>query len=212
MARTRDEALLYLDLHPCECGSMETDWEKSTITDAGGLAARYGGACAECGAEREYTFALPNRETFPKGWPTYGGAEPSQLLDAGEWLLVSDRVASNVPPDAENAGHALSMARAAVEEVLKFIPEDQERVPDHGFWTERGVEFREVEPGRFRRERLEVVRDTYLDLHRELNRAPRPDQSPAPDQDASQDRGQDAPQDKRQGEDAPQDKRQDEEG
>ena len=106
-------------------------------------------------------FGLPERETAPEGWPTFGGPEPSQLIDAGEWLWVADHVASSVPPDPEEGARALSMARAAVEEVLKFVPGGWDRVPDQGFWTERGLRVRTAEPGRFRVERLLVVRDTY---------------------------------------------------
>ncbi|MBN6056461.1 hypothetical protein JYK22_31325 [Nonomuraea sp. RK-328] len=163
MARTRDEALLYLDLTPCACGSVETPWESGVVGVAEELAVAYAGICSDCGAEREYVFGLPERETAPHGWPTFGGEEPSQLIDAGEWLWVADQVASSVPPDPEEGARALSMARAAVEEVLKFVPAGRDRVPEQGFWTDRGLRVRTAEPGRFRVERLLVVRDTYRD-------------------------------------------------
>ncbi|TMR08414.1 hypothetical protein ETD86_47910 [Nonomuraea turkmeniaca] len=165
VARTRDEAHLYLDLHPCVCGSVETAWDSGVVHVAGELAACYDGICADCGMEREFMFALPQREVMPEGWPTFGGPEPSQLLDAGEWLWVSDLTAGNVPADDRNAARqALAMARATVDEVLKFIPDGHEHVPDHAFWSELGRQVRDAEPARFRRERLEVVRDTYRDL------------------------------------------------
>jgi hypothetical protein len=162
VARTRDEAHLYLDLHPCACGSAETMWDNGLVIVEGELASCYEGACQECGAEREYLFGLPEREVMPKGFPTFGGPEPSQLLDAGEWLWVSDRTASHVPPGEER--EALAIARAAVEEVIKFIPPGEETVPDDGFWSERGIAVREAEPGRFQLDRLLVVRNTYRDL------------------------------------------------
>jgi hypothetical protein len=165
VARTRDEAHLYLDLHPCRCGSVETAWDSGAVDVAGELAVCYDGICAGCGVEREFVFALPQREVMPEGWPTFGGPEPSQLLDAGEWLWVSDLTAGNVPTNDQNAARqALVMARAAVEEVMKFIPDGHERVPDHAFWSELGRQVRDAEPARFQRERLEVVRDTYRDL------------------------------------------------
>lgn len=160
-ARTRDEALLYLDLTPCACGSMETPWESGVVGVAERLAVVYAGFCTGCGAAREYVFDLPERETAPRGWPTFGGPEPSLLIDAGEWLWVADHVASGVPPAPEEAARALAMARAAVEEVLKFVPDGADRVPDEAFWTDRGRSVRTREPGRFRVERLLVVRDTY---------------------------------------------------
>ncbi|MGW5688786.1 hypothetical protein [Nonomuraea sp. NPDC003754] len=164
VARTRDEALVYLDLNPCECGSVETEWDSGVVSVEGSLATCYSGVCEGCGAEREHLFSLPRRETMPVGWPAFGGTEPSELLDAGEWMWLADLTAGNVPDDPENARRTLSMARAAVEEVLKFIPEGRDDVPAEAFWTARGREVRAAEPPRFRRDRLQVVRDTYRDL------------------------------------------------
>ncbi|MEV3984473.1 hypothetical protein [Nonomuraea sp. NPDC049758] len=164
IARTRDEALVYLDLNPCACGSMETEWDSGVVSVQGALATCYSGVCEGCGAEREHLFSLPAREVLPVGWPTFGGPEPSELLDAGEWMWLADLTAGNVPDDPEDGRRALSMARAAVEEVLKFIPEGQEDVPAGAFWSARGREVRAAEPPRFRRDRLTVVRDTYRDL------------------------------------------------
>ena len=36
LARTRDEALLYMDLHPCEnCGATRADWKNGLTSDEG---------------------------------------------------------------------------------------------------------------------------------------------------------------------------------
>jgi hypothetical protein len=70
--------------------------------------------------------------------------------------------ASDVPTDDPTAGlNALSIAVAAMNEILKFIPAGAETVPDEAFWSERGRRVRDQEPGRFDRERLLVVRDSY---------------------------------------------------
>jgi hypothetical protein len=165
VARTRDEAHLYLDLRPCDCGSVETEWESGVVAVDAALAIAYSGTCSACGNAREFVFALPEHEVPPEEFPTFGGPEPSQLLDAGEWLWVADLTAGNVPPgDADAARQALTIARAAVEEVLKFIPDGQDDLPDQAFWSERGARVREEEPRRFGRERLMIVRDTYRDL------------------------------------------------
>jgi hypothetical protein len=164
IARTRDEALVYLDLTPCACGSVETEWDSGVVSVEGSLAKCYRGVCEGCAAEREYLFSLPRREVMPDGWPTFGGRAPSELLDAGEWMWLADLTASNVPDDPEDGRRALSMARAAMEEVLKFIPEGQDDVPSDAFWSARGREVRDAEPPRFRRDRLLIVRDTYRDL------------------------------------------------
>ncbi|MGP4105108.1 hypothetical protein [Nonomuraea sp. KM90] len=165
VARTRDEAHLYLDLHPCACGSVDTTWDSGLVSADGALANRYAGTCGECGSPREYLFGLPERPVMPAGYPTFGGGEPSQLLDAGEWLWVADLTAGNVPVDDEaEARRTLAVASAAVEEVVKFIPPGANEVPDDGFWSQRGQEVRAAEPGRFQLDRLLIVRDTYRDL------------------------------------------------
>jgi hypothetical protein len=162
IARTNDEAMLYLELQPCpDCGSVEARWEHGLTEVDGELAISYAGICPGCDAEREYLFGLPERETLSP-FPNFGGPEPSDLLDAGQWLQVADQVASAVPVD-DDAGAALALrvARAAVEEVVKFIPAGSDTVSDDAFWTEEGRQVRDSEPGRFRLERLLVVRDSY---------------------------------------------------
>ncbi|MEU7691301.1 hypothetical protein OHB01_17060 [Microbispora hainanensis] len=163
IARSRDEAQLYLDLHPCACGSVDTDWDSGLASVEGELVTSYEGRCAACGAEREHLFGLPAREVTPTGFPTFGGAEPSELLDPGEWLWVADLTAGNAPMEGDRR-QALSIARAAVEEVIKFVPPGQDEVPEDAFWSERGRAVRAAEPGRFRLDRLLVVRDTYREL------------------------------------------------
>ncbi|NEA37229.1 hypothetical protein [Streptomyces sp. SID13031] len=168
MARTRDEAHLYLELHPCpDCGSVEAPWEHALIEVDGDLTISYAAVCPGCAAEREYLFGLPAKETPVGSWPTFGGTEPSELLDAGQWLAVADQAAGNVPVEPAEAGLALSIARAAVEEVIKFVPPGQPVVPAEEFWTPDGRQVFEAEPGRFRLDRLLVVRDTYHELVRE---------------------------------------------
>ncbi|MFI7450723.1 hypothetical protein ACIBQX_24725 [Nonomuraea sp. NPDC049714] len=166
VARTRDEAHLYLDLHPCKkCGSVETDWGTGLTTVEGELVNRYVGVCGQCGERREYLFGLPDRPVAPQGYPTFGGDEPSQLLDAGEWLWVADLTAGNVPAhDPDEAHRALAIAAAAIEEIVKFIPPGQDETPADAFWSDRGHEMRTAEPGRFQLDRLMIVRDTYRDL------------------------------------------------
>lgn len=163
VARSRDEAHLYLDLHPCgECGSVDTMWDSGVAVVDGESVTRYSGTCGGCGARREFVFGLPDREVVPVTFPTFGGDEPSRLLDAGEWLWVADLTAGDVPAgDPAGARNALAIAAAAVEEVVKFVAPGQEEVPDEAFWSARGRQVYEAEPARFRLDRLLVVRDAY---------------------------------------------------
>lgn len=162
VARTRDEAQLYLELTPCpDCGATDAPWEHSLVEIDGELTTSYAGICAGCQAEREYLFGLPARETPVQGWPTFGGQEPSELLDPGQWMNVADNAASAASLEPIEARTALDIARAAVEEVIKFVPPGSDAVPPEEFWTPEGLSVWEAEPGSFRLDRLLVKRDTY---------------------------------------------------
>jgi hypothetical protein len=82
-------------------------------------------------------------------------------------MAVADQAAGNVPVDPAEAQIALSIARAAVGEVIKFVPPGQDVVPADEFWTPQGRRVFDAEPGRFRLDRLLVVHDTYQELVRE---------------------------------------------
>jgi hypothetical protein len=176
VARTNHEAHLFMDLHPCGCGETAFDRASSVITLAdGGLASRYAGTCARCGARREFVFRLPPRPVpVPADEVRYGGTEPSELLDAGEWLWVAERYAGAVPADSHRLPEAdrrrargrLSAAAAALDEVLKFAPPDATFVPPTACWSELGTSVYAREPGRFQAARLAAVRDTYRALAR----------------------------------------------
>lgn len=156
IARTSAEAALYLELNPCpDCGSYQTDWHDQ-LTDEQVL--RCAGVCEGCGAHREYLFSPPLH-----AHEGFGGSEPSELIDAGQWLAVADRIAGQVPVDdhGTEARAALAVARQAVEEVAKFVPPTADAVPDESFWTEAGRAVRALDPGRFRLERLLLIRDSY---------------------------------------------------
>ncbi|GAA2593585.1 hypothetical protein GCM10010399_25250 [Dactylosporangium fulvum] len=174
LARTSAEAHLYMELHPCDaCGEQQFEPADSVIEVDGDLASRYAGPCPGCGAAREFVFRLPQQIIMPSDDdPRFGDNRPSELLDAAEWLWVADVIASGVPPDqAGLTGEERRLARidlltaaSALSEVLKFAPEGADAVPADAVWSSRGSEIYTVEPGRFRRARLEVVRQTYLDL------------------------------------------------
>ncbi len=160
VARTRDEAHLYLDLQPCEeCGSNEVAWKIALVEFEGRPVNRYSGACAGCGTWREFYFTVAPHEVMYDGRPTFGGKLTSELLDPGEWLWVADRVAGDAPPD--KSGEALAIAAAAVDEALKFVQPGGDAVPDEAFWSDRGQEVHAAEPSRFQRDRLLALRSTY---------------------------------------------------
>lgn len=160
-----------MDLHPCErCGDVNTTWESMLANDDGEPARRYRGTCGDCGAPREFVFALPDRPIAPGGDDTvfFGGPDPSELLDPGEWLLVADlcaqaaAVPAGSPADA-GARESMAVAVAAMEEILKFVPAAADAVPASAFWSAPGRTVYQQEPERFHRRRLLIVLDTYRD-------------------------------------------------
>jgi len=178
LVRTATEAHLYMDLRPCTCGEPGFPRESAVVELDGELASRYSGTCPACGTYREYVFRLPEDVVLPRpGAVVFGDGTPSELLDPGEWLWVADRYAGASPADVSRldpedrrrARQQLAAAAAAMDEVLAFVPADAEEVPPGEFRTELGRAVHAEEPGRFARDRLEVVRDTYREMLAELD-------------------------------------------
>ena len=158
--RTSAEAQMYMDQQPCTCGDIEFDRQSAVMTDGGVLCSRYFGKCRTCGTMREFVFELPLTQRPITNQVEYGGSDPSQLLDAGQWLAISEYYAKLEPGTPDD----LDIARAAVEEVIKFLPDGVDSVPDIAFWTERGRAVRDREPARFRRARLAAILDVFRQL------------------------------------------------
>ena len=176
LARTNAEAHLFMDLRPCACGERRFARQSAVVTIDGDLASRYTGTCARCGVERRFEFRIPEEILpSPVSGVRFGGPEPSELLDPGEWLSVADDHAARVPTGAKLDGDALRAARhdlatavAAIEEILKFMPRGAVEVPMAAFFAPLGRAIWDKEPGRFRRARLEAVRTAYAEAAERL--------------------------------------------
>jgi hypothetical protein len=155
--RTSAEAHMYMDQQPCTCGDIEFDRQSAVMTDGGVLCSRYFGKCRTCGTMREFIFELPPTQLPVTNQVEFGGRDTSRLLDAGQWMAISEYYAKLEPGTPDD----LDIARAAVEEVIKFLRNGVEGVPDTAFWTERGRAVRDREPARFRRSRLAAILDVY---------------------------------------------------
>ena len=87
-------------------------------------------------------------------------------------MVAADDAAKRVPvdkplPQGEDQHRArllMSRAVACIEEVLKWITEGMDRVPEAAFFTAQGQEMHAREPGRFRRERLQAVLSVYREV------------------------------------------------
>ncbi|MCX4527827.1 MULTISPECIES: hypothetical protein [unclassified Streptomyces] len=163
-ARSSSEAHLYMDLHPCECGGADFERRHHLEQHGDDLVAVYEGVCRNCGRERRFEFVMAVE--IPPPPPAYGGAEPSAIIDPGEFSDVADRyrrwAGTGVLNSPESERHkyrgAMASALAAVEEVLKFIPEGQDAVPASAFTSARGRARYEKDPEKFSREFLEIER------------------------------------------------------
>jgi hypothetical protein len=177
--RSAAERRLYFDLRPCECGASSFTQDELTVVPNGAeYAMRYAGTCVYCGRARRFEVALSEELTPAEfvGWAP--GNTPSQIFDAGQWLLLAHAFSGQAVAFANDddfhsqrvwmtiiSGHAaqgvhylLIRSAAAVDEVLKFLPPGADRVPDSAFWTDAGNVARRELPDRFTRAALEAER------------------------------------------------------
>jgi hypothetical protein len=178
-ARTRTEAHLYMSLTGCPCGEVDFDRDVDLVQPRGPRILHFHGACTRCGRLREFWFELPDDAADEPPAPRLGpdapeapdpgfGSGRSTLIDAGEWLLVSDLYDEALAELVEREDLAddqipdiyelLLACAGAVDQALAFLPPDADRVPDDGFWTERGLAVRHALPDRFRRDELAAAR------------------------------------------------------
>ncbi|OLB64736.1 MAG: hypothetical protein AUI10_09750, partial [Actinobacteria bacterium 13_2_20CM_2_72_6] len=161
VARSAPECRLYLDLHPCSCGATAFPVRHVLRPGEGdALEAVYEGDCASCGLPRRFVFELDPATPPPP--PAYGGPQPSRIICPGQFLLVADRAAGSAvldPAGLDATGRAASrtamtVALAAMDEVLKFIPDGAPAVPAAAITSPEGRAAYAREPGRFDRDRL----------------------------------------------------------
>ncbi|MEV4475598.1 hypothetical protein [Nonomuraea sp. NPDC049504] len=154
MARSLVEAHVYLDL-TVSGGSAGAE----VIEVPDGWLVRAGGVEVPVSYAGEHA-AREARTTF--------GTGRSELLDAGQWVLIGGTYASRAlegglfhaacPADPQRVRAVetdWTYAADAVAEALKFLPEGAAALPSEAFWTEMGRSAREAEPGRFTRAKLE---------------------------------------------------------
>lgn len=120
-ARSIAEEHLYIRLHPCRCGQQV---DVSTLAHASAIASDrtiisvFSGKCAACGSSLRYEFEVP--DDAPRGRVSLGGAVPSAIIDPGTFYIASEQCAQQGD---------LELAIACLQEVLKFIPPGEDKVP-----------------------------------------------------------------------------------
>ncbi|MEU4270102.1 hypothetical protein [Streptomyces sp. NPDC026092] len=153
-----------MDLHRCaECGSGDFDRQHRLEQHGDDIVAVYEGACRQCGATRRFAFRMA--EEIPPPPPAFGGSEPSQIIDPGEFAEVAFRISESAgiqllnTPESEHykLRDAVAYTVAAFEEMLKFLPPGEDSIPASAFTSEVGKARYERDPGNFDRDILEMT-------------------------------------------------------
>jgi hypothetical protein len=162
VTRSPAESYLYIDLHPCDCGEERLEPNHWLEERDGVFVSVYEGNCPRCGRHRKFEFALAEDHDIPPE-PAFGGNQPSQLIDPGQFLRISDEAAHRVPVNLDDlprerwaaARSDMLYAIAALEEVAKFIPEDADIVPEEVFTSEIGRAMYQANPELFSRAQID---------------------------------------------------------
>jgi hypothetical protein len=164
-ARSLAEARLYIASQPCRgCGARDFA-EPSRIVERGDrLGVACAGYCPKCGAARSFELELADARVPHDAW---GGADASTLVDAGEWMGLADRYAERAPV----ARADLTLAIAALGEVLKFYAPGAADPPRSAFFTHAGRTTYIADPRRFARARIDVVLAAWRELADRLDRS-----------------------------------------
>ena len=180
LARTPEEARMFMRLNPCVCGTAGVPGNDESYHVDGQLLQRYHGPCASCGRAREFRFRLPAE---PPGESRFGDGTPSELIDPGVWFSVAAHCARALPTPLDTKGlddAARDAARrngarvlAAIDEVMAFLPAGASKVPESAFFSPQGLRFRSQYPGQFRRARLEALREAYRKFVAEATDTPK---------------------------------------
>uniref|UniRef100_A0AAU2JR85 HEPN domain-containing protein n=1 Tax=Streptomyces sp. NBC_00049 TaxID=2903617 RepID=A0AAU2JR85_9ACTN len=177
-----------MDLHACECGSSGFDRQHRLEMRGDDLVAVYEGACRQCGRVRHFEFQMA--EEIPPPAPVFGGAEPSRIIDPGEFVQVAYRISRSAglqllnTPASEHHKYraAMAYALAAFEEVLKFIPPGQDAIPEDAFTSEVGKARYRKGPRSFERELIQadidLARQVLGNIDKVALRATEPTQPP----------------------------------
>jgi hypothetical protein len=179
-ARGRAEAYEYMRLALGDCTFYGFDVEPVRRYSSPGspVVTVYVARCPSTAESREFEFTADLAPDDAPDRLVYGfGPEPSKLIDAGQWVQVlfyyhtmvelQVKDLENGWPDPAGAEYLLDMiwrARAAAEEILKFIPEGADSPPDSAFWTEVGRKSRADFGDRSWRAKMQEYIDTYVQL------------------------------------------------
>jgi hypothetical protein len=166
-ARSVNEALLFINLHRCVCGTVE--FRRSRHETEAGL--HYGGMCLTCRRDRAFVFTVPPDDSDPEPMGfgfSLPGDGPSALLDAGEFWAAGEGYEEAAAGSEKTARDddtweqvlaALASSVAVCDELLAVLPEGAADIPDEEFRTPAGRTLRRRHPEVFTRAHLTAERD-----------------------------------------------------
>ena len=165
--RSAEEAYVFMAIHPCpRCGTETPHLQSRIEADGDDLISTYGGPCTRCGLQRNFRFRLPDVPFNQTDDVVALGRDRSSCLDAGQFLIAADLFARRA--DASRGGaaiYALQLAIASIDEILKLIAGDEEKVvPELTIASRAGWAIYEQEPGRFGEVRLRALRNAYCEV------------------------------------------------
>ena len=170
-ARTAEEADLYVDLEAEAQGEVPVSRKRRKTERRRETFFLYEVRC-KSGKLLEFEFredGLPTPRPGLRRKVAYGGPQQSLLIDAGEWMKVADRHADRAPgslaglPERarREAKADMEIAVAAIEEVMKFLPDGADRVSSASLFSARGKAYFNKDVRRFRRDALSAQLEDF---------------------------------------------------
>ncbi len=173
-AHSQSEACLYLKVTACEAcsqGPLELQGRPEAQprpSGGGATLGRLAARCAHCGAQQEFVFLWPEppaagREAGSGGAgaePINPTPEPSEIIDAAQWLSLHYLLVESAEPTAAKAEKRRTTSQAALclGEALKFYAEDDELPPQSAFFTASSRQAYTEHPEKFARQTLRDMR------------------------------------------------------
>ena len=160
-AHTLTEARLYLKITACEkCEPRPKGVRKQTKEIDHSRCVKLNELCPSCGSARELEFAIEPPEATPdegRPAPINFTQEPSQIIDVGQWLTLSQLFLQESSAERDRSRARLLSLQAAqcLDEALKFYDDPENDLPpSNAFYCNASHRRFRESPQQFSRTRL----------------------------------------------------------
>jgi len=183
-ARSSLEVSYWLRLHGCpqcnerDIGTPRTNWYQDA--DTGHFAGLYHVTCPRCGYQRSIEFYEAEKFEVPREMIAFGhlgGTESSQIISPHLFAKELERCMVELGSDVRADAALLKKLRAypyewdplnngetCSVELLKFLPEGAEAVPDRYFIDDEARAYRAAHPEHFTRAHIEARKRFFQEL------------------------------------------------